>query len=991
MDFLKSLINLKYCQSNAIIDGIKAMSYSSLVENAMRFASYLNSRDYGNVIIKTARSQNAIISAIGVMLSGGVFAFLSDNTPEEYLQSAKEDLGADLVVDDNINFSDFPMPDTDYKPVGKRYSDVVCAVFTSGSTGKPKGALLTYKALCETIRFQTEYMKLPDGSHTGSYAQFGFIASFWELWFPLANGFTLFLADKKTTHDTSLLIDFIDKNNLSYIFLPSSVAEIFTEIYKGGALRFLRVAGGRLSSCGKPCGYEILYSLGMSENSGSVTLLKINEAKISQIPLGKAFDDTEIYLIDGEIAVSGPKLFVGYAGQKALTDKFLVPNPNSHGRENYAKMYLSGDLAELDANGNYIYKGRKDWILKIGDIKTNPLETERIILENKDVKEAAVIPITRTGNDVFIACFFTGDISEEDLADYAKEKLIPTSIPSFFVKLNALPRTANGKIDRKLLKLPEMEKNPTGNTDMTETEGVIASAFEEILSLEKGFVSGTDSFFALGGNSLGLMRLQALLYKKYSLDFFYSDLLAAQTPRNTSLLKTNIKTIAATEPKLNTPYPLTAPERQMWLLWRTGQDNGRYKVSIRCDFDGEIDKDKAEISLEKLIQKNPALSSVYAEENGEISRYFSDEKITFSDTEPSLFDLKNGPIFAAKLYENSIVFTAHHIIADAAAMRVMMEDFWALYNGETTESAASLHDIEIYESALDYSVDKAFWKSKLDNFKYIPLPDENEEYFSNEKSEEIKTRINETDIKSFTLFSIFTAAVAEHISKITQSKKVCIGVPLSGRNLPETIRTIGMLVRTIPLYISVSDDFTETVKDVSDYLQNAIIHQNYPFELMNENFGVRYDVMVNFIPLARELPQNFNDNGLSPRIIRGSYPALPVELVCDLREEENGFSVVFIYEKSQSQTLENLELKTQIDDTEVLQIADFKSVWKAFLGRDEGNFYEIGGTSLKAIQIEEAMLMKGHYISAADILRYKDFTDIIKLITPASEIDWEAE
>jgi acyl-coenzyme A synthetase/AMP-(fatty) acid ligase len=989
MDFLKSLQSFKFCQTDAIISGGEGLSYSSLIEKATRFACYLNSKKIGNVIIKTARSSEAIISAIGVMLSGGVFAFLSDNSPDEYLQSAKEDLNADLVVDDKIDFNVFPEPDPDYKPVGKRYTDIVCAVFTSGSTGKPKGALLTYRALCETIRFQTEYMKLPDGTHTGSYAQFGFIASFWELWFPLANGFTLFIADKKTTRDTSLLIDFIDKNNLSYIFLPSSVAEIFTEIYKGGALRFLRVAGGRLSSCGKPQGYEILYSLGMSENSGSVTLLKINDAMSSQIPLGKAFDDTEIYLIDGEIAVSGPKLFVGYAGQKILTEKYLVPNPYSRGRRNFAKMYLSGDLAECDSDGNYIYKGRKDWILKIGDIKTNPLETERVILENSGVSEAAVIPIERNVKDVFIACFFAGEITEEALADYAKERLIPTSIPSFFVKMSAMPRTVNGKIDRKKLKLPEIKK-AAENDDMSESERIIASAFGEVLSLEKGFVSSGDSFFALGGNSLGLMRLQALLYKRHSLDLFYSDLLAAQTPRKIALLKTSKITIKATEPKLHTPYPLTAPERQMWLLWRTGQDNGRYKVRIRCDFDGAIDRLKTEISLEKLLQKNPALSSVYVEEGSEIFRYYTDEKIKFSDTEPSQFDLKNGPIFAAVLSKNSIVFWAHHIIADAAAMRVLMEDFWAFYNGETTENAASLHDLEIHESALDYSEDMPFWKSKLDGFKYIPLPDDNDKYFSNEEIEKIENRVKKTDIKSFTLFNIFTAAVAAYISKITQSKKVCIGVPLSGRNLPETIRTVGMLVRTIPLYIEISDDFTETVKDVSEYLQSAVVHQNYPFELMNENFGVRYDVMVNFVPLPQKIKNN-ERNELSPRIVRGSYPALPVELVCDLREEEDGYSVVFTYEKSDQKAIENFESKTQIDDAENLQIADFKDVWKTILGRDASNFYEIGGTSLKAIQIEEAMLIKGHYISAADILRYKNFYDISKLITPASEIDWEAE
>jgi hypothetical protein len=176
---------------------------------------------------------------------------------------------------------------------------------------------------------------------------------------------------------------------------------------------------------------------------------------------------------------------------------------------------------------------------------------------------------------------------------------------------------------------------------------------------------------------------------------------------------------------------------------------------------------------------------------------------------------------------------------------------------------------------------------------------------------------------------------------------------------------------------------------------------------MNEQFGARYDVMVNYIPL----PQKMKDAcGLRPRVVRGGYPAPAVKLVLDLREEEDGVSAVFTYDAYQRETIVNwadafraLLLREPVgavrrpapitaDETdEDHPCPDFAAVWAEFFGVAEGNFYERGGTSLIAIQIEEAMLLRGLYISAADILQVQRFADLSKRIIPAEDIDWEAE
>jgi acyl-coenzyme A synthetase/AMP-(fatty) acid ligase len=1008
MDFLNSLFTYKNSQKTAIVYGDFELTYKDLIENALHFCAYLSKFRLKNVIIKTARSTNSVVAALGVIFSGGVYAFLSDKTPDEYVKLAVQDLNADLIIDDNIDFSDYTSFLYDLSLVKRDGSDNICAVFTSGSTGRPKGALLTYRALCETVSWQTKYMNLIENSHTASYARFSFIAAFWELWYPLANGFTFHIAEEKYCLDTKLLCDFIEEKRIAYIFLPSSVAEIFTSIYNGTSLKFLRVAGGRLSSCSAPKGYQILYSLGMSENSGSVTLNVITSEKNGDISIGKPFNNTEIYLIDGEIAVSGPSLFSGYAGQKEQTEMVLVPNPYAVGRAFYEKMYMSGDLAEKDANGDYFYKGRRDFLVKINNIKTNPLETERVILENSGVKEAVVKAEKREDESAVLVCFYTGSVSEKELEIYVKERLLPTSVPSFFIKSNGLPKNSNGKIDRNSLHLPTQNIN---EKPMSNEEKIIAFTFEKVLSLTNNTVGPNDSFFHLGGNSLGLMRLQAELYKNAGLDLRYTDILGAQTPHEISLIKAqNSNSIITTKPVINKPYPLTAPERQMWLLWRTGQDNGRYTVRIRCDFIGEIDMERANIALEKLTKMNPILSSYYATQKDIVSRYFSDREFTFTEEEPITFDLNSGPLFTAKLQNNSIIFTAHHIIADAAAMRVLAEDFWNFYYNNEVENAVQFHDLELHESSRNYNDEKEFWAKELDGFSYIPLPsedtsDETKELVISFSETEISTLKNLASNQNITLFKLFTAATATLISLIQKREKVCLGVPFSGRDLPETIRTVGMLVRTLPLIIPVSAEFSKTVKQAVECIDKAFLHQNYPFEIMNEIYGVRYDVMVNFIPLPEKINSGYEH---SPKIIRGSYNKPAVPLVIDLREEENGLSAVFTYDSLSSKTIENwAEIFTAIllsktpPDVIIPQknhvanasgySAELAVIWEDMLGDLSGGFYELGGTSLKAIKIEEAMLEQGLYISAADILSAQTFSDISKLVSPADEIDWEAE
>ncbi len=378
--FLEQFYQHKDSPKAALICGNVSLTYAQLYRRCQALAARLRAQGIGLtstepdyydifdpygaehppwVILISKRSTDAVVGAIATLMAGGAYVLIGDDAPEAYINHILEDTAATVVLhnDDfqtleNENYIPWPI-------IIPTENQIACAVYTSGSTGRPKGAVLEHRSINRMVAWQTEYMKPEGKTATAAFAPFGFIASLWELYWPLANGLTLHILTEDLRHDLFALEQYIEKNHISYLFLPPNLAEIFTQNYRGNALQYLRVAGGRLHSCGDPHGqYEILYSLGMSENGGSVTFHPIQKKIDKDLPIGRAFHQTRIYLegTEGEMAVSGPSLFRGYLARKEETLLKLVPNPYSH-EPGYEHMYLSGDLARENENGELIHLG----------------------------------------------------------------------------------------------------------------------------------------------------------------------------------------------------------------------------------------------------------------------------------------------------------------------------------------------------------------------------------------------------------------------------------------------------------------------------------------------------------------------------------------------------------------------------------------------------------------------------------------------------------
>jgi len=243
------------------------------------------------------------------------------------------------------------------------------------------------------------------------------------------------------------------------------------------------------------------------------------------VPIGRPITNTTLYVLDdrlepspigiaGELYIGGFGLARGYLDRPDLTAESFVPDPFS--QEPGARLYRTGDLARYLPDGNFDFLGRRDQQVKLRGYRIELEEIENILSRHHTVREAVVVVREDVAGDKRLVAYIVADDEEvcsaSGLRDYLRERLPDYMTPSAFVFLEALPLTANGKIDRRALPSPDGARLE-GETDYvaprTPLEEVLAGIWAELLSIER--IGVHDNFFSLGGHSLLITQLLARL------------------------------------------------------------------------------------------------------------------------------------------------------------------------------------------------------------------------------------------------------------------------------------------------------------------------------------------------------------------------------------------------------------------------------------------------------------------------------------------------
>jgi amino acid adenylation domain-containing protein len=538
----------------AVVTGASVLTYGDLEQRANQLANYLTAlgiREETIVAICLDRSFESIISALAVLKAGGAYLPIDPKLPIERLNYIMRDARPSVLINkgeapaefnsgslkviDLGTSEDISQYSVEPPTVAATKDQLAYVIYTSGSTGKPKGVEITVGNLLNLISWHQSEFEITAADRASHLAAVGFDAAVWEVWPYLTAGACLYLPDEATRLVPEALRDWIVSNEITMSFLPTTLAESIIELDwpQQTALRFLLTGADTLHRRpAKELPFEFVNNYGPTECAVVATSGRVRNGVSRELPtIGQPILNTRVYILDadrrevpagevGEIFIGGASVGRGYLNRPELTDERFVRDPFSS--EPDARMYRTGDLARRCPNKDIAYVGRADEQIKIHGYRIEPAEIEAALDRHPKIGSSIVVA-RHFGADARLIAYVTlgsGTIpAATELRDFQKSSLPEYMVPTLFVKIDKLPLTSNGKVDRASLPCPTEDNQLADHlfvAPATSTEKRLAEILCALFKVKE--VGIKDNFFLLGGHSLLGAQLLTKIRNAFGVD-----------------------------------------------------------------------------------------------------------------------------------------------------------------------------------------------------------------------------------------------------------------------------------------------------------------------------------------------------------------------------------------------------------------------------------------------------------------------------------------
>ena len=553
------------------------LTYAELDERAGRLARHLRTLGAGPqtlVAVHLDRRAELVVALLGVLRAGAGYLPLDPGQPADRLRHILDDAGAAAVVTHRDLLGHLPGLDVpvalvdDADPPGAgtplppgRPDDTAYVIYTSGSTGRPKGVPVSHANVVRLFASCAEEFRFGADDVWTLFHSYAFDFSVWELWGPLLHGGRLVVVPYEVSRSPQDFLDLLVRERVSVLnqtpsafrALAEAVGErdvapgalaLRTVVFGGEALDVADLAPwfARFGDTGP----ELVNMYGITETTVHVTYRPIrarDSAGASRSPIGRPLRDLRVYLLDddlnpvppgvpGQIFVAGAGVARGYLGRPALTADRFGPDPFAP--DPGGRMYRTGDLARWSADGELEFIGRADDQIKIRGHRIEPGEVEAALRARPGIDAAVVVAHRGPGDpeDRLVAYVVPAGGHAVDVPALREQlgTVLPAyMVPAIFVPLDAVPVTANGKVDRAALPDPGTRRGPDATARVaarTPVEQAMAQAWSAALGVDA--VGVHDNFFVLGGDSIRAIRVIGAL-RRQGLDVTVQDLLLHQT------------------------------------------------------------------------------------------------------------------------------------------------------------------------------------------------------------------------------------------------------------------------------------------------------------------------------------------------------------------------------------------------------------------------------------------------------------------------------
>ncbi|MCP5052176.1 MAG: amino acid adenylation domain-containing protein, partial [bacterium] len=739
------------------------MTYEELDDESNALAAYLRSIGVETgepVALMIEDSARGVVALLGILKAGAAYVPVNVAYPVERKKYILKDCNIKRLL---INIEDpgeydpsitvismdddeiyhFPVQATESAAVsGSQGSHSLAYImYTSGSTGTPKGVMVEHRSVLRLVK-NNGYFEFNEGDSILLTGALEFDASTFEIWGSLLNGLTLHMVSKATIIHHEKLKQAISLGEVTTMWMTSAlfnqVLDADIKLFEG--LKHLLVGGDVLSPLHinrlrkRFPGLTVINGYGPTENTTFSTTFTINRDYEQGIPIGKPIGNSTAYILDshyqpvpigvsGQLYVGGDGLSRGYLNKPQLTaEKFIDKSftggtggqffksaPLSAG----GRLYATGDLARWLEDGNIEFLGRIDHQVKIRGYRIEPGEVENCLMASGSIREAVVTDrVTRDGEKYLCAYVVPGNggvshFDGQQLRSLLSVRLPDYMVPSYFVPLEKIPLTVNGKVNRGALPEPEISGiGPAYKAPRNPMEEKIAETWSDVLKLEKEKIGIDADFFQMGGHSLNATMMTSRLHKAFHAKIPLVELFKNPTIRELAGYITGLETpgdhfdsISPVEQREY--YPLSSAQKRVYVLHQMESGTTGYNIPMIMVLKGGPDRSRLRETFGALIRRHESLRTSFMtvneipaqrihdsvefevgnKESGVDSKE-SNEEIINRFIRP--FDLSQAPLMRAELVntgdrEHLFMIDMHHIITDGPSMELLVDEFLHAY------------------------------------------------------------------------------------------------------------------------------------------------------------------------------------------------------------------------------------------------------------------------------------------------------------------------
>ncbi|HSS52427.1 MAG TPA: amino acid adenylation domain-containing protein, partial [Thermoanaerobaculia bacterium] len=910
----------------------ESLTYGELSARSSRLAHCLRHLGVGpevRVGLCVERTPEMVVALLGILKAGGAYVPLDPAHPTERLALIVADAEPAVLVTEERWLAVLPPHgartlclDRDREAIAAGSAaapprttedeSLAYVIYTSGSTGRPKGVQLPHRAVVNFLLAMAGHPGLRAGDVVPALTTLTFDIAGLEVYLPLAVGARIEVVRRDDAADGALLAARLRASGATALQATPATWRLLLDAGWDGLPGLKALCGGEalpreLAAALLPRVEELWNVYGPTETAIWSAAGPVAGGD-GPVLLGTPIANTAFYVVDrdlapvpvgvsGELWIAGDGVARGYLGRPDLTAEKFIPDPFAG--EPGARLYRTGDLVRWRPAGELEFLGRLDHQVKVRGFRIELGEIEAVLGQHPSVKAVVMAAVGARQGDKSLVAYVVLDEGQPaeilELRRFLADKLPAYMVPASFMILDALPLTANGKVDRSALPLPGAAARPVAASGRLGTPVVelLAGIWEEVLGLDG--LGADEDFFAAGGNSLLATQVVSRIRAAFEIELPLRALFEEPTVDG---LAAAVESLLAGGRQRQAPpivpvpragdQPLSFGQERLWFLDQLDPGSATYNLPLALGLRGDLSRPALAASLSAMVARHEGLRSTFLAVDGTpmqrtsparpltlplidlsaLPRANRDAAAAALTQEEAArpFDLQRGPLLRAALLRlepelHVALFTMHHIVSDGWSMGVVIREVGEVYSALCQGRPFALPalpvqygDFALWQRAwLSEEVlaeQLAFWRQRLAGAPMVlDLPLDRPRlarrsprrgHVAMPLAGPLARELAALGRRSgATLFMVLLAAFQALLSRLSGQVDLIVGSPVANRNRAETEGLIGFFANNLALRAELADDPAGAVlvARARETALAAYAYQDLPFEKLVEELA----------------------------------------------------------------------------------------------------------------------------------------------------------